>query len=60
MWMEPKILARSVYDSLSEIEKRRVSANIKNYGTAFIKKMYYTNEQAEEFIAELKRLLEVV
>lgn len=59
MWMEPEILAESVYDSLTDIEKKRVKANINNYGTAFIKKLYYTDEQAEIFINKLKNLLEV-
>lgn len=59
MWMEPGILAESVYDSLTDIEKKRVKANINNYGTAFIKKLYYTDEQAEIFINKLKNLLEV-
>ena len=59
MWMKPEILAESVYDSLTDIEKKRVKANINNYGTAFIKKLYYTDEQAEIFINKLKNLLEV-
>lgn len=59
MWMKPEILAESVYDSLTDIEKKRVKANINNYGTAFIKKLYYTDEQTEIFINKLKNLLEV-
>lgn len=59
MWMYPENLAESVFNSLTDIEKERVKANIDNYGSAFIKKFYYDEVQANLFIDKLKELLGV-
>lgn len=59
MWVYPENLAESVFNSLTDIEKERVKANIDNYGAAFIKKFYYDEMQAGLFIDKLKELLGV-
>lgn len=42
MWIKPEDLALSVFKSLNDIERKRVRANIDNYGTAFFRSFITT------------------
>lgn len=57
MWADPKIVAQGVYNSATPIERTRIKDNLNNYGNAIFKQFKYSKEQEQEFIAELRELL---
>ncbi len=56
-WIEPKKLAQSVFNKLTSIEKRKVKANLSNYGSSIFKNFNYNESEIKEFIEEMSVLL---
>ena len=56
-WIEPKKLAQSVFNKLTNIEKRKVKANLSNYGSSIFKNFNYNESEIKEFIEEMSVLL---
>lgn len=56
-WINPIKLAQSIYNTLSDIEKTKIKANLNNYGNSIFSKFNYSKEQSDEFIEEMSRLL---
>lgn len=56
-WIEPKKLAKSVYDTLNDIEKVKIKANLSSYGKSIFKNFNYSGQQSQEFITEISKLL---
>lgn len=56
-WVEPRKLAKSVYDTLNNTEKMKIKANLSSYGKSIFKNFNYSEEQSQEFIKEISKLL---
>lgn len=58
VWIEPKKLAQSVYDTLNELEKTKIKNNLKNYGNSIFNKFNYSKIERNIFIEEMSKLLD--